>query len=134
MKTITRRSHVPRDGERGSATLENVIIFPVVILFIFGVFQAAIWLHARDVAHGAATAAYHAARTLDGSAGAGHTAGMAAITAANGTVESPNVTVSRTAETVVVTVTGSVSMTVPGFPGSTVSETVTGPVERYVAP
>jgi Flp pilus assembly protein TadG len=133
MKTIKCRARALLRGERGSATLESVIIYPVLLLFLFGVFQASLWLHARDLAHGAATAAYHAARTLDGSSGAGRAAGMAALDTGNGSIESPNVTVTRTPETVIVTVTGSISMTIPGFPGSNVRETVTGPVERYVA-
>lgn len=132
MKTILARASALRRGERGSATLESVIVYPVLIIFIFGIFQGAFWFHARNLAHGAATAAYHAARTLDGSAGAGRAAGMAAIETGNGSIQNPNVTVTRSAETVVVTVTGSTALVVPGFPGSTISETVTGPVERYV--
>lgn len=42
-----------------------------------------------------------------------------------------NVVVQRTAETVTVTVTGTVATLLPGLP-VTVSRTVTGPTERWV--
>lgn len=132
--TRSSRSTVPGRDERGSATLENIIIWPAVMIFLFGIFQTSLWLHARDVAHGAATVAYYEARTLNGSAEAAQTAGSNAVAASNGTINSANVSVSRTPETVSVTVSGGTALIVPGWPGSFVSETVTGPVERYVAP
>ena len=128
------RNTVPGENERGSATLENIIIWPAVLIFLFGFFQFALWLHARDVAHGAATAAYYEARVLNGTAEAGQAAGAQAIENANGTINGASISVSRTPETVTVTVSGGTSLIVPGWPGSSVSETVTGPVERYVAP
>ncbi|PPG77497.1 TadE protein [Rathayibacter rathayi] len=128
------RSTTPGENERGSATLENIIIWPAVMIFLFGVFQVSLWLHARDVAHGAATAAYYEARTLNGTAEAAQTAGSNAVATAEGAINGANISVSRTPETVSVTVSGVTSLIIPGWPGSFVSETVTGPVERYVAP
>jgi hypothetical protein len=120
--------------ERGSVTLENIIIWPAVMIFMFGFFQFALWLHARDLAHGAATAAYYEARLYDGTVEDGQAVGYEAIAAGNGTIEAPQVTVLRSATTVEVTVTGTTSLVIEGWPGSTISETVTGPTERYVAP
>lgn len=128
-----RVSDLGRD-ERGSTTLENVIIWPSVIIFIFGMVQFGLWLHARDVAHGAATAAYYEARLLNSTDEAGRMAGTTAVDASNGTITGPVVTVTRTATTVTATVTGGTSMVIPGWPGSAISETVTGPIERYVGP
>ncbi len=134
-----RRLRRPRattlgSDERGSVTLENVIVWPVVMIVLFGIFQVSLWLHARDVAHGAATAAYYAARTLDGTTAAAESAGSNAVAASNGSINGASIAVSRAPETVTVTVSGSTALIVPGWPGSAVSETVTGPVERYVAP
>lgn len=128
------RSTAPGQNECGSATLENIIIWPAVMIFLFGIFQFSLWLHARDVAHGAATVAYYEARTLNGTASAAQTAGSNAVADANGTINGADISVSRTPETVTVTVSGSTAMIIPGWPGSFVSETVTGPVERYIAP
>ena len=128
------RSTAPGQNERGSATLENIIIWPAVMIFLFGIFQFSLWLHARDVAHGAATVAYYEARTLNGTAEAAQTAGSNAVADANGTINGANISVSRTPETVSATVSGSTALIIPGWPGSFVSETVTGPVERYIAP
>ena len=36
--------------EAGSTTLELVVIFPVVLLLIFGIVQTAVWYHARTLA------------------------------------------------------------------------------------
>jgi Flp pilus assembly protein TadG len=121
-------------GERGSVTLENIIIWPVVMVFMFGFFQFALWLHARDLAHGAATSAYYEARLYDGTIADAQAVGRGVLEASGGTIEGANVAVTRTVTTVTVTVTGSIALIVPGWPGSNVSETVTGPVERYVAP
>jgi len=136
---IKFRSHlthgrVPGTRERGSVTLENIIIYPAVMIFIFGFFQFALWLHAKDLAHGAATAAYYESRVLNGTAAQGQAAGQNLIDGAGGTINGSTVTVTRTATTVVATVTGSTTMMIPGWPGSSLSETVTGPIERFVAP
>lgn len=135
-RRLTRRRErlAPLADERGSVTLENTIIWPVLLVVIFGLFQTGLALHARAVAHGAATAAYTASRVLDGTEASGRSVADAALAAANGTITAPNVTVTRTATTVTATVRGTTSMVVPGWPGGTIAETVTGPVERYVAP
>jgi hypothetical protein len=108
---LAPRGHTLPAAERGSVTLENIIIWPVVMVFMFGFFQFALWLHARDLAHGAATSAYYEARLYDGTIADAQAVGNA-----------------------VLTVSGTTALIVPGWPGSGVTETVTGPVERYVAP
>jgi Flp pilus assembly protein TadG len=115
-------------------TLEAIIIWPVILTLVFGIFQTSFWLHARNVAHGAATTAYYEARTVNGTAANAQAAATDAITASGGAIDSPAITVNRTPVTVTVTVTGRTSLIIPGWPGSALSETVTGPVERYIAP
>ena len=131
---LVTRGRSSSAGERGSVTLENIIIWPVVMVFMFGFFQFALWLHARDLAHGAATSAYYEARLYDGTIPDAQGVGRAVIEASGGTIEGANVVVTKNVTTVTVTVTGNTSLIVPGWPGSGVSETVTGPVERFVAP
>jgi Flp pilus assembly protein TadG len=131
---LAPRGHTLPAAERGSVTLENIIIWPVVMVFMFGFFQFALWLHARDLAHGAATSAYYEARLYDGTIADAQAVGNAVLSASGGTIEGATVAVTRTVDTVTVTVSGTTALIVPGWPGSGVTETVTGPVERYVAP
>src|SRR3712207_8131812 len=41
-------------GERGAASLELAVVFPVVLLLVMTLIQAALWFYARSVALGAA--------------------------------------------------------------------------------
>ncbi len=117
--------------ERGSAAVEAIMIIPVVLLIFFGIIQGAVVLQANNVAQAAASTAYNSARLYDASSEEGVSAGEAALTQAGSIVSGSNVVVQRTAETVTVTVTGTVATLLPGLP-VTVSRTVTGPTERWV--
>ncbi|MEA5457299.1 TadE family protein [Sinomonas sp. JGH33] len=120
------------DVERGSVTLENVIVLPAVLLLLFGTFQAAFWMNARNVAGAAADAAYSAARAYQAPPGAGETAAGRVL--ASNRLDAARVSVQRTGTTVTVTVTGSSGTIVAGWGGPAVSATRTGPVERVTTP
>jgi len=121
-----------RDGERGSITLENVIVLPAVLLILFGTFQAAFWMNARNVAGAAADAAYSAARAYQAPPGAGEAAAGRVL--ASNRLDDARVIVQKSATTVTVTVTGSIGTIVPGWGGPDVSATRTGPLERVTQP
>lgn len=127
MFTSRRTKH----SERGSETLESAILYPVVFLVIFGLVQLGAYFHAENISQGAATAALNAARVYDGNSERGRAAGQAVLQGA-GIVDGGNVTVSRTATTTTVTVTGRGPYIIPGLPNSTFSKTVSAPTERYV--
>jgi Flp pilus assembly protein TadG len=122
-----------RSRERGSATLEITILFPAVLLATFGLIQGALYYHARDVALAAATDGLTAARARSGSGDAGRRAASAFLERAGGrdVLLGSTVTSVRTATTATVTVTGRTMSLVPGLPGWSVSQSASGPVERF---
>jgi hypothetical protein len=124
-----------REGasERGSQTVEAIIVLPVLFVIFFVIVQGAVWLHAGNIAQASASSAYNSARLFDASAADGVAAGSATAEQ-NGTVLSgAAVTVDRTATTVTVTVTGNAATLIPGW-DTRVGRTVTGPVERWITP
>jgi Flp pilus assembly protein TadG len=119
--------------ERGSATLEIAVLFPAVLLATFGLIQGALYYHARDVALAAATDGLTAARTRTGSVEEGRQAAAAFIERAGGedVLLGSSVKSVRTPTTATVTVTGRTLSLVPGLAGWSVSQTASGPVERF---
>ena len=119
--------------EQGSATLEIAVLFPAVLLATFGLIQGALYFHARDVALAAATDGLTAARGRTGSGEKGQQAASAFVQRAGGddVLLGSSVSSFRTATTATVTVTGRTLSLVPGLPGWSVSQTASGPVERF---
>mgnify|MGYP000483430460 CR=1 FL=1 len=127
-----------RCAERGAATLELVVLFPVLLLIIFGVIQGALYYHGRNVALAAAEQGVRAGRTV----GAVDPAAVAAQQARQfladtgeldnltGLVIVPTVSGDR----VRVTVTARTVSLLPGVPGPQVSQTASGSLERFTAP
>lgn len=118
--------------EHGDANVEMIIVFPVFAAMFFAILQGAIWLDAGNIAQAAGNTAYNEARTYDGTSGEGTAAGYDFITTKGKNLDGPNVAVNRTADTVTVTVTGHSLTLIPGWFGTDVTRTVTGPVERWV--
>jgi hypothetical protein len=104
------------------------------MLLILIIVQFAIWENAESAARATAEEALAAARVQGGTAAAGQQAAAQVIaTVASGVLTSPRASVTMTATTVTVQVTGTAEevLPVPGlsFP---VTATVAGPVERFV--
>lgn len=124
-----RRSRTgPRD--RGSASVETVILLPLVFLLLLALVQGGVWWHARAVALGAATDGARVAAAENSSAGAGIAAASSFVTdAGDGVVVNPAVTGSRSAVRATITVTGQAQALVP-FWNPTVTQSASFPVER----
>lgn len=61
-----------RRNQRGlSSSTQLAVVFPLLMLLTLGIVQAGLWLHARNVAQRAATAAVDVARGSYGTAGDG---------------------------------------------------------------
>ncbi len=117
--------------ERGSATLQLVVVFPALMLMIFGVVQGALYYHARTVALAAAQEGLRDARVENGTASAGGAAAHEfAAQAGDGLLVDVTISPSRTAVSASVTVRGRSLSLLPGLPGLPVSQTATGPVEH----
>jgi len=68
----SRRRALGRTDQRGlSSSTQLAVVFPLLMLLTLGIVQAGLWLHARNVAQRAATAAVDVARGSYGTAGDG---------------------------------------------------------------
>lgn len=119
---------MPRRGSRGNASMELAIIFPVVLLLIFGTLQLVTYLNARNTAQAASAACAESARPL----GSGTTQGRQSATnvlRASGSLTDTSVSVDSSAAQVTCTVRGSVNRIMPIGP-KTVEMTAVMPKER----
>lgn len=122
-------------GDRGAATLELVVLFPVLMLLIFGVVQGALFFHGRNVALAAAEQGVRAGRAD----GPGDPAAVAAAQARQfllDTGELDNltelvITPAVDADQVRITITARTVSLLPGVPGPRVSQSAAGSLERF---
>jgi Flp pilus assembly protein TadG len=119
-------------SDRGSASLELVIIFPVLLLIIFGAMQGALYYFACSAALASAQEGARAAADERASTGDGQSAASAFLTSAGGTntLQHPHISVSRSATTATVTVAGRSLSLLPGWAGIPVEQTASAAVER----
>ena len=112
------------------------MLFPAVLLATFGLIQGALYYHARDIALAAASDGLTAARARAGSSAEGRQVAADFVRRAGGddVLQGSAVTAERTATTATVTVTGRTLSLVPGLPGWSVSQSASGPVERFTRP
>ena len=118
--------------ERGlSESVQWAVLWPALMLLTLGIIQAGIFLHGRNVAQRAATAAVGAARGSYGSAAeAEH---LAANIASSGGLKNISVRVQRTGTTVSADVSASSPMIFDLRLGR-ITETATAPMERVTVP
>lgn len=124
---------VALDSDRGSASLELVIVFPAVLLLLFGIVQGGIWYHARNVAAFAAAEGLRATQALDGSPAAGQDRAEATLshTGAAGFLSAASVSATRGPQQATVTVSGRAPGLFPGM-ALAIRQSATGPVERLL--
>jgi Flp pilus assembly protein TadG len=121
-------------SERGSAAVQTAMLFPVVLLLVFGIIQGALWFHARHIALGAAQEGARAASAQDGT-GADQRAREFVRDLTGGTlIRNLDVGISSTANTVTVTVRGRAPSLVPGSAGLIVEQSATAPIETFTDP
>jgi Flp pilus assembly protein TadG len=118
------------EDERGLTSTELAVVMPVLIALVLVPFQVALWWHARQIADAAATEAVDAAQVATATEADGLRAAQWFLDAA-GNLTDPEVTVTRTADTVTVEVTGRAPRLLPGFDWE-VTATASGPIERFI--
>ena len=122
---------VARDERGLSESVQWAILWPLLMLLTLGIIQAGIFLHGRNVAQRAATAAVDAARGSYGTAtDAQH---LAEAIASSAGLEHISVRVRRTATTASADVSGNVPMIFDLGLGR-ITETATAPLERVTQP
>lgn len=130
--TLRRRAARGRmSAERGSAAVQTAMLFPVVLLLVFGLIQGALWFHARNIALGAAQEGARAA-SAEGGAGGEQRAREFVGNLTGGTlIRDLDVREVTTAEMVTITVVGNAPSLVPGVTGLTVRQSAAAPIERF---
>ena len=111
------------------------MLFPVVLLILFGVIQGALYFHGRNVAMAAAEQGVRAARADGQTNRAGAAAGEArqflADTGELDNLTGLTITPDVTADTVRVTVSARTVSLLPGIGGPKISQTASGDIERF---
>ena len=123
-----------RHSDRGSASIELVILFPALLLLVTALVQYGLWFHARSVALAAAQDGVAAARTYDATPDDGRIVALAFVNDNGGDTLLDATALARTPSVgqVEVIVSGHSLSLVPGLPGPSVSQSAAGPVERFV--
>ncbi|SNX88483.1 TadE-like protein [Streptomyces sp. TLI_55] len=121
--------------DRGDTSIQMAIIFPFVLLATVAVIQASMWYYARQIALTAAREGVSAARAYqagpaDGAAQARNVLGRTAGDSLNGY----SVAASSSGERVRIQVSGTALSMIPGVPGLKVTQSASGPVERWTVP
>lgn len=125
---------VRRRDERGSASIELVILLPALFAVMFLGMQAALYYQARTLAIAAAQEGARAAGAQYGTSAEGHRAARAYLADADSdSLEGARTRASRTATSATVTVTGRSLSVVPGW-HLRVSGNSTVATERLTAP
>ncbi len=118
-------------GERGAASVELAVVFPVVLLLVMTLIQAALWFYARSVALGAAQEGAREGRVQPASTDRARSAAEGFLDqTAEDLLTAPAVTVTGSPATIEVTVTATSISLFPGLPGWPVQQQAVGPVER----
>ena len=111
------------------------MLFPVVLLILFGVIQGALYFHGRNVALAAAEQGVRTARadgqTNRAGTAAGHARQFLADTGELNNLTALSITPDVDADTVRVTVTARTVSLLPGMPGPKISQTAAGNIERF---
>ncbi|MFF3991432.1 TadE/TadG family type IV pilus assembly protein [Streptomyces sp. NPDC001797] len=121
--------------DRGDTSIQMAIVFPFVLLATIAVIQASMWYYARQIALTAAREGLTAARAYqagpaDGAAQARSVLGRTAGDSLRGY----SVAASTTGQRVHVQVSGTALSMIPGVPGLTITQSASGPAERWTVP
>ncbi|MER7056567.1 TadE family protein [Streptomyces sp. NPDC000351] len=121
--------------DRGDASIQMAIVYPFVLLAAIAVIQASMWYYARQIALTAAREGVTAARAYqagpaDGTARARQVLGRTA----GDSLRSVSVSAGSDGERVRVQVSGVAQSLLPGVPGLTITQSASGPAERWVQP
>lgn len=123
-----------RDERGANSVAEVVLVAPTLLLALMLIVQFGLMFHARNVAEQAAQEGAATARQFDGTEAGARTKTLDYLAALGpNTLQDRGVTVTRGQQTATVEVTGTVISVVPGL-HLKVSESASGPVERYVPP
>ncbi|MEU9014639.1 TadE/TadG family type IV pilus assembly protein [Streptomyces sp. NPDC048479] len=121
--------------DRGDTSIQMAIIFPFVLLATAAVIQASMWYYARQIALTAAREGATAARAYQSGPadGAAQARDVLARTAGD-SLHGYSVSASTNGQRVRVQVSGTAMSMIPGVSGLQVTQSASGPVERWTVP
>lgn len=122
--------------DRGDASIQMAIVYPFVLLATIAVIQVSMWYYARSIALTAAREGLTAARAYQASPADGTAKAQQVLerSAGDSLLGYSVSTAGSTAERVRVQVTGTAQSMIPGVAGLRVSQSASGPVERWTVP
>jgi Flp pilus assembly protein TadG len=116
--------------DAGEVTLQTVLLTPVLLALILVVVQAALWIHAVQIADNAAADGAGAARRYQATDADGAAAASDFVTGSHSQLVGQPV-VARSADRVVVAVVVHVPQIVPGW-STSVRRSSSGPIEQFL--
>ncbi|MGI5380711.1 TadE family protein [Streptomyces sp. CA-251387] len=122
--------------DRGDASIQMAIVYPFILLATIAVIQVSMWYYARSIALTAAREGLTAARAYQASPADGTAKAQEVLqrSAGDSLLGYSVSTAGSTAERVRVQVTGTAQSMIPGVAGLRVSQSASGPVERWTVP
>jgi len=121
--------------DRGDTSIQMAIIFPFVLLATVAVIQTAMWYYARQIALTAAREGLTAARAYQSSPAAGAAQAQAVLgRSAGDSLRGYSVSASSDGQRVRVQVSGRALSMVPGVSGLQITQSASGPLERWTVP
>lgn len=121
--------------DRGDASIQMAIVYPFVLLAAIAVIQASMWYYARQIALTAAREGVTAARAYQAGPADGTTRARQVLDRTAGdSLRSVSVSADSDGERVRVEVRGVAQSMIPGVAGLTITQSASGPAERWVQP
>jgi Flp pilus assembly protein TadG len=121
--------------DRGDTAIQMAIIFPFVLLATVAVIQASMWYYARQIALTAAREGLTTARAYESSPADGAAQARDVLERVAGdSLRGYSVTANSNGERVQVQVSGTAMSMIPGVAGLQVTQSASGPVERWTVP
>ncbi|MEU5281158.1 TadE/TadG family type IV pilus assembly protein [Streptomyces asoensis] len=118
--------------DRGDSSIQMAIVFPFVLLATIAVIQASMWYYARQIALTAAREGATVARSYQSSPADGAAQARAVLgRTAGDSLSGYSVSASSDGQRVRVQVSGTALSMIPGLPGLQVTQSASGPVERW---
>lgn len=115
MPTTARQTAPCRHGERGSVTVQMVVLMPVMFGIAFTGLQAGLYYYGRSAAHSAATSGARAAAAEGGTLTDCQQAAAAFLDSLGDVLTQPRIDCARTATTITVRVSGATLSVIPGW-------------------
>ncbi|WP_306192056.1 TadE family protein [Streptomyces sp. MK5] len=121
--------------DRGDTSIQMAIIFPFVLFTTVAVIQASMWYYARQIALTAAREGLTTARAYQSSPADGAAKARSVLSRTAGdSLSGYSVSAGSDGQRVRIQVSGTALSMIPGVPGLQVTQSASGPVERWTVP